>query len=155
MLRTYTEYKLKDTIHSLYKRGLIYDPSVPTPINRKDILAEEIENEYSTGNYYFGLTPAGVELWEEASKEYSEPIDWSNSWTLRYDSKRQEGYIDGTSRDVCLNVLIERNQDKLGSFKDWQVAMNSLVDSKMDGFQATYYKHISGGHRISFKLIKR
>ena len=145
-------HKLKDTIYSLYQRSFVYIASDTEPIDREDILAEETTNEYSTGNYYFGLTPAGVEFFEEASKEYDEPIDWSNSWTASYG---QEGHIDGTSREVCLNQLINWNQKGYGEFKEWQVDMNSLVHSEIEGFKAKYYKYIPGGHRIAFKLKRR
>ena len=145
---------IKDAIYRLYEQGLIYDSSIAN-IDREDILAEETTNEYHTGNYYFGLTPAGVEFWEEARKENDEPVDWSKTWTARRDYNEQKGYIDGTSREVCLNALIESNQETRGNFKDWQVDMSSLVDSEFEGFQAKYYKYIPGGHRISFKLKRR
>jgi hypothetical protein len=147
--------KLKDTIYKLYKRGLVYIESETAPVDREDILAEETTNQNSIGNYYFGLTPAGVELWEEASKKYDEPVDWSNSWIVHYDVEHQEGYINGTSREVCLNQLIRDNQSSYSLLEEWQVDMNSLVHSNVKGFQAKYYKYISGGHRIRFKLKKR
>jgi hypothetical protein len=144
--------EFKNTIYELYKRGLINDPSMSEPISREDILDEETTNEYHIGNYYFGLTPAGVEFWEEACRESGEPIDWSKSWHASYDTKKQEGYINGTSKEVCLNELESWNKKPQGDLKDWQVDMNSLVHSEIEGFQAKYYKYISGGHRVSFKL---
>ena len=148
-------HKLKNTIYHLYERGLIYIEGETALLDREDILAEEATNEYHTGNYYFGLTLAGVEFWEEARKECDEPVDWSKTWTAHRDYNEQKGYIDGTSREVCLNAFIESNQETRGNFKDWQVDMSSLVDSEIEGFQAKYYKYIPGGHRISFKLKRR
>jgi hypothetical protein len=150
-----TGYELKDVIYSLYKRGLIYIASETEPVDREDVLAEEITNEYSTGNYYFGLTSKGVEVWEKATEKYDEPVDWSKSWTANHDLERREGHIDGTSREVCLNRLKAWNENGYGEFKEWQVDMDSLIHSEIKGFQAKYYRYISGGHRISFKLKRR
>jgi hypothetical protein len=150
-----TEHQLKDTIYQLYKIGLVYIESETGPVSRENILAEETENEYSNGNYYFGLTPKGVEVWEASSGKYDEPINWSNSWKASYDIERQKGFIDGTSKEVCLSVLIKDNQEGFGMFKEWQIDMDSLEHSDIEGFQAKYYKYISGGHRISFKLKRR
>jgi len=133
-LQNISGQELKNTIYELYKRGLIYDRSATEPIACEDILTEETTNQYHIGNYYFGLTSAGVEFWEEARKEYNEPVDWSKMWVAHYDYNQQKGYIDGTSREACLNALIRNNQETRGNFKDWQVDMNSLVDSKIEGF---------------------
>lgn len=154
-LQNVSGHELKNTIYNLYKRGLISDRSVPEPLSCEDIMAEDPTNEYHTGNYYFGLTPAGVEFWEEARRESGEPVDWSRSWHASYDTKKQEGHIDGTSKEVCLKELESWNKKPRDSFKDWQVDMNSLIHLEIEGFQVKYYKYISGGHRISFKLRKR
>ena len=146
-LRNISGQELKNTIYELYKRGLIYDQSVTEPITREDILSQETTNQYLTGNYYFGLTPSGVDYWEKLSEQSGYPVDWSDSWTMTFDSERQEGHVDGTSRAVCLNAL--KKVDNL------ELDMNTLLDSEINGFLAKYYKYVSGGHRITFRYRKR
>jgi hypothetical protein len=150
-----TGYQLKVTIYQLYKNGLVYIENETESIALESILDEETENRYASGNYYFGLTPKGVEVWESSSGKYGEPIDWSNYWKVSYDIEKREGFIDGTTKEICLNVLNDENQRGSSIFKEWQIDTDSLKHSDIDGFQAKYYKYISGGHRISFKLKRR
>ena len=149
------DVELKNAIYGLYKRGLIHDRGISEPIPRESIMAEDTSNQYHTGNYYFGLTPAGVEFWEEARRKNGDPVDWSRMWSAYTSPEQHEGYIDGTFREVCLNVLKSWNDNGLDFLKDWQVDMDSLMESEIEGFYATYYKYISGGHRIFFKLKRR
>ncbi|MFC1846670.1 hypothetical protein ACFLYS_01230 [Chloroflexota bacterium] len=144
--------KLKEAIYGLYKSSLIYIKVETAQIDREDILAKETNNRYSIGNFYFGLTQEGVKFWENASEEYGEPLDWSNNWAAHYSPFRQDGYIDGSSQETCLKELMDFNRGTDGTSKEWKVDMNSLIHSDIEGFQASYYKYIPGGHRISFKL---
>lgn len=155
-----SEHLLKDTLYNLYQRKLIYIDKVSKTelIDREDIMAEEIDNEYSLGKYYFGLAPAGVEFWEEASKEYYKPVDWSSSHvTYLYPGEQDgcRGIIEGVSKEVCLNEILKWDKQGHISYTKWKVNMNSLVHSDIEGFRPKYCKYISGGHRISFKLNRQ
>ena len=138
--------RVKDTLFSLYQRGLVYISGEAEPVTHEEILAEKTTDKYLVGNYYFGLTSAGAEFWEESCREIGDPIDWSDSWVIRYHAERNEGYVDGMSRTICLKAL--------NMVEDRQVDMDSLVDSEIEGFQAKYYKFLSGGHRIWFTYTK-
>jgi len=104
--------------------------------------------------YWFGLTTLGCSIWQSHAEQFgSETVDWSRSWVGHGPDVNGRGYVDGTSREVCLEAL-----DHLIRFahltrdEDWEIDRSSLKDSAIDGFQAKYYKYIEGGHRISFKL---
>jgi hypothetical protein len=101
--------KLKSAIFHLYEQGFIFTDRITASLDRKDVLSEETNNPDTMGKYYFGMTSTGVRFWEEASKKYDKLQNWTRSWVLHYDFIRQEGYIDGTSRKVCLNEINKLN----------------------------------------------
>lgn len=113
----------------------------------------QLEIEGKTGNrpYWFGLTNSGCAAWEACSERYGgEPIDWSSSWTSSYSLKNLQGHVDGASVEVCLEAL-----DKiLPHDKEWEIDRESLGEMPIEGFDAKYYKHIKGGHRIKFRIKK-
>ncbi len=136
------------SVFALYQQGLIVED------NQKDVALKTLLGEspdYRNNVYWFGLTEIGYKYWEEYALTYSgEPIDWSKAWASHFDFKNQNGNIEGVSLEVCLQAL-----DKIDTEKDWQVDRTTLVNLKIEGFKAKYYKQMKGGCRISFSLKKR
>lgn len=139
---------IKKTTYELYQNGLLYEDTNQTL--DYNTLMSETEN-VADACYWFGLTQLGAGYWEKYSKKYSgNYIDWSQACTGYLDFQKNEGYLDGTSKRVCLNSL----QD-LVSTKDRQIDIDTIQYSKTNGFYAKYYKYITDGHRITFKLSRK
>ena len=130
-----------DALCRLHESGLVALPD-GTPLDREALIAEPEGNFDAL--YWFGLTASGCAAWEAGSET---PIDWSKMWSGRIDYEGRKGYVEGTSRDVCIAALPRLMPDK----KE-QIDMTSLSHSDISGFQAKYYKHLPGGHRIEFIL---
>ena len=128
-------------LYQLYKSGLI--ELMEGRLMQEEDLMSETEKSFDT-KYWFGLTSTGCDAWESGA---APPVDWSEAYTAHIDYKKQNGYIEGTTRKVCLREL-----NQLPIDKTFQIDMKSLSHSEIPGFQAKYYKYISGGHRIDFKL---
>jgi hypothetical protein len=141
--------KVNAIVYELCGRGLVSSYSKNMQKSGENILSEE-NMRHNTGEFYFGLTPAGAETWERASAVCDKPVDWSSSYVAARDFVAQKGRVDGVSREVCINALTKLTEDK-----EWQIDMNSLVESEITGFQAKYYKYMPGGYRISFRLTRR
>jgi hypothetical protein len=144
-----TDNELKNTIYNLYHHGLILVDGKTKRLSKIDILHEEISKESLIGNCYFGMTTKGAYAWEEASSQYGEIIDWSDSTVSNLEYKTQRGYVEGISIQICLRKLGELILDN-----NWQIDMNSIIHSEIDGFRPKYYKYIPGGYRICFTLKK-
>ena len=141
---------VRNTVYELYKRNLIQADHEAV---KSKILMKESE-DYIEAYYWFGLTQSGAKYWEESAKRYSDvPVDWSRAWSSRLSYEKQEGYVEGTSLEVCFSAIDELNQNKYRN-KEWLIDTNTFIHSEIQGFQATYFKYIEGGHRISFKLKK-
>jgi hypothetical protein len=145
--RNISQKEVAETIYKLYQNGLVED--------KKEAVDYETlinESEDYAGNYYwFSLTDVGFNYWEKFASIYSDgPNDWSKSWVAQPDYKMGEGFIDGASLEACLQGL-----DRIDDDKEWKIDRNSLIHSEIEGFQAKYYKHINGGHRITFKFVRR
>jgi hypothetical protein len=139
---------IKKTTYELYQKGLLYE--VTNQSLDYNILMSETENA-AEAHYWFGLTQLGAEYWEKHSRKYSgNYIDWSQACIGYLDFQKNEGYLDGTSKRVCLNSL----QDLVHA-KDRQIDVDTIQYSKTEGFYAKYFKYITGGHRITFKLSRK
>ena len=142
-----SKHEVAEIVYTLWQRGLI---SADINVVNKEIRLSETE-EYANASYWFGLTEKGTSYWEEGAKVFDNgKIDWTDAWSGHFNFKKGEGFIDGTSIEVCREAL-----QKIDTNKEWQIDMNSLVDSEISGFKAKYYKYIEGGHRITFKLKRR
>jgi hypothetical protein len=144
-----TQLTIAKTVYKLWElEMLVADCSQPVD---KDTLFSE-PPEYEKATYWFRLTAKGAAIYEEGLKVLkNDTFDWNASYSGLYSYKNKQGYVDGTSKDVCLNEILEFNKTE----KEWQVDMDSFVYSKIKGFRPHYWKYIEGGHRISFKLINK
>jgi hypothetical protein len=142
-----SQKEVAESVYKMYTQGLLfefYNKSVDY-----EILLNE-SSDYADANYWFGLTAIGCKSWEENDPVYlGEPIDWSRAWTRYLDVVNKKGWIKGTSQEVCLTALKDLIKDE-----KWQVDTTTIVHSKIEGFQAKYYKYIEGGHKITFLLKK-
>jgi hypothetical protein len=139
--------KIKEIVYGLYQEGFLYEDTNQTV--DYSTLMSETEN-YADAHYWFGLTQLGAESWEKYAKTYSgNNIDWSHAWRGHVDYKEKNGYIDGVSKEVCFNAL-----KMVLTEKNWQIDIETIQHSKIDGFQAKYYKYIPGGHRITFTITQ-
>jgi len=137
-----------DAIHHLIKEGYIQIRG--GHIFDKEALLSEPE-EYLETKYWFGLTTLGCEAWEAHSVEYAGyPIDWTQAWSASISFENREGHIDGVSKEVCLAAI--NKELFLLREEPFEIDKKSMKYSKINGFNAKYYKYISGGCRISFKL---
>jgi len=135
-----------DAIHNLIKEGCIQIQGGHI-FDKKALLSEP--EEYFDTKYWFGLTTLGCKAWEAHSVEYAGyPIDWTQAWSSYISYRNREGYIDGVSKEVCLAAISKGLLREEG----FEIDKKSMKYSKIDGFNAKYYKYISGGCRISFKL---
>jgi len=142
-----SKLEIVDCLQHLFNKGYIQLPK-EIPFNR-DALLSEPQEEYWDTKYWFGLTDAGCKTWEDyLEKNLGSPVDWSRAWNARLNYKKEEGYVVGTTKKVCLKAF-----EKLKSGRsDFRIRRKLLKHSTIPGFDATYYKYISGGHRIDFKL---
>ena len=101
---------------------------------------------------FYGLTTSGCELWERLDRTYSadEPLDWSKSWVCRLDWTHGTGCVVGATRSACEAALAKES-----ATGGWEVDTTSIVHRPVEGFQAKYYKWLSGGHEISFSIRSR
>lgn len=130
-----------NALYRLHQSGLI--ELTDGQLLRREILMSETKGNIDTP-LWFGLTSTGCTAWESGAKS---PIDWSGAWCGHLDYESQKGHVEGTTREVCLGALTRLSPDK-----KFQIDMASLSHSELSGFQAKYYKHLPGGHRIDFKL---
>lgn len=130
-----------DALCRLHEAGLVALPD-RTTLSREALIAEA-EGNFDTP-HWFGLTSSGCAAWEAGSET---PIDWSEMWSGHIDYESRKGYVEGTSQDVCITALPRLIPDN-----KQQIDMTSLSHSDISGFQAKYYKHLPGGHRIDFVL---
>jgi hypothetical protein len=140
--------EVAESILKLYQKDLLLED------NHQDVVPHNLIMEgvdYRDNVYWFGLTDKGCKYWEEYAPTYSGgPIDWSQCWVGHLDYEHKNGHVDGISLKGCLQGL-----KRIDTEKDWQVDRTTLTTLVIAGFQATYYKYIKGGCRVSFKLKKR
>ncbi len=142
-----SKIEIIDCLQQLFGKGhiqLLHGMS----FNREVMLAEPQE-EYWDTKYWFGLTDAGCKTWEDYLDKYlGDPVDWSKVWSAQLSYEKEEGYVVGTTKEVCLKAFRKLKSGR----NDFRIRRKLLKHSKIHGFDATYYKHIPGGHRIDFKL---
>ncbi|HBC87378.1 MAG TPA: hypothetical protein DCZ94_10520 [Lentisphaeria bacterium] len=137
-----------DRIEILIQKGLIKLLN-DVDFDKETLLAEP-EN-YPGTEFWFGLTEKGAGAFEKHAKKFDgSEIDWSGSYCIHRDFSDQTGYVEGTSEKVCLSSLSSILDDD-----EWIIDMTSLKHSDIPGFQAKYYKYLSGGHRIDFRIKKK
>lgn len=135
-----------NSLHNLIKEGYLQIKGGQS-FDKKALLSEP--EEYFETKYWFGLTTLGCKAWEAHSVEYTgHPINWTQAWSASFSLENQQGHIDGVSKKVCLTAINKGLFRELG----FEIDKKSMKYSKIDGFNPKYYKYISGGCRISFKL---
>jgi hypothetical protein len=143
-----SQNEVAETVYKLYQRGLVLED------NNKVVDFHTLLNEsadYLDNVYWFGLTEIGGTAWEENAKIYSgENIDWSRAWRGKLNFENQIGQVEGTSKEACLLGM-----EKIDINDTWQIDRATIVFSAVEGFQAKYFKYISGGQMMNFKLKKR
>jgi hypothetical protein len=136
------------TLLSLHEQGLVrlQNGNRPDP----QALLSEREEDFDTP-HWFALTPEGCTRWERDSMTFSgSPISWSEAWSGHVDFASCKGHVDGTNEAVCLSALPRLLHDD-----KWTIDMTSLAHSEIPGFRAKYYKYLTGGHRIDFRIRKK
>ena len=133
-----------DRIELLLQKGLI--KLANDIVFVKEMLLAEPEEYYDT-DFWFGLTERGAEEWEKHAKKFGEfEVDWSDAWSESLNYHKQQGYILGVSKEICMKYLKANRKDI--------VDFDSLKVIPISSFQAKYYKILSGGVKIKFKLNK-
>ena len=137
------------TLYELFQRGLVALQDGGS-LQLQTLLSEPQEN-FDT-RLWFGLTQSGCVEWEKHAEQFcGDAIHWAQTWSGNISYLDAAGYVDGTTREVCvesLNTLLPENTE-------WEIDRSTLQYSAIAGFNAKYYKYIQGGHRISFKLRKK
>jgi len=137
------------TLYELFERGLVALQDGGS-LQLQTLLSEPEEN-FDT-RLWFGLTQSGCVEWEKHAEQFcGDAIHWAQTWSGNISYLDAAGYVDGTTREVCvesLNTLLPENTE-------WEIDRSTLQYSAIAGFNAKYYKYIQGGHRISFKLRKK
>jgi hypothetical protein len=137
------------TLYQLFERGLVALQDGGS-LQLQTLLSES-EDNFDT-RLWFGLTQTGCFEWEKHAEQFSgNAIHWGQSWSGNISYLDAAGYVDGTTREVCVEALNRLLPDDT----EWEIDRNTLQDSAIAGFDAKYYKYIHGGHRISFKLRKK
>jgi hypothetical protein len=133
-------------LHSLFIDNLVFIEDIKK-IDLGELLSEP-EDNFAT-KFWFGLTARGCEAWENQSVEFSgEPTTWSAVWFV-FDSRQEGvGYVEGVSREVCVEGLKRVHPD---SWED-KITDKCIEEKPIAGFHAEYYKYIEGGYRIDYKL---
>jgi hypothetical protein len=139
--------EVAECVYGLYKNGLVFEDN-NKKLDREILVGESVD--HPEDKYWFGLTEKGCRYWEDYSCTYTgETISWEDAWSSKVDYQNLIGYVDGTSLKACSIGL-----EKFEIEKGWQIDRNCLKNSKIEGFKAKYYKDITGGYRVTFKLKK-
>ncbi|MBN1693404.1 MAG: hypothetical protein JW845_07615 [Dehalococcoidales bacterium] len=141
--------KLRETVFDLYQRGILYEID-KRAVKYEKLMTEPTEQMDIYNEYAFGLTELGSDLWAEGSKKYSKiPVDWTKASILVFDPPRGKGFVEGTTKEVCLTKLNEWSKEYR-----WQPEKSTIIHKEIEGFKPYYHKHLTGGHRITFKIKK-
>jgi hypothetical protein len=137
------------TLYQLFEHGLVGLQDGGSL--QLQALLSESKGNFDT-RFWFGLTQAGCVEWEKHAKQFcGDAVDWAQAWSGNISYLDAQGYVDGTTRKVCIEAL----NTLLSDNTEWEIDKDTLQDSAIAGFNAKYYKYIHGGHRISFKLRKK
>ena len=101
---------------------------------------------------FIGMTPKGCEEWEKHFLEFNNQLpDWSDYYCINYNDQT----IQSLSKDICYEELDSLKSYYLNRENDpdeGYFIIDSYLHTKINGFQATYYKYLEGGHCIKFTL---
>lgn len=140
--------KVAETVYKLFERGLIFE-NKQREVDFQTLINEP--TEYLQSTYRFGLTEAGSRVWEENALRYTgETVDWSKAYAGCFDFTNKAGRVEATSSDMCLIGMEAMDKNEI-----WLIDRTTIAGLAIDGFMATYHKHIPGGYRITFKLKPR
>ncbi len=153
--------EVADNLSDLVAKGFVSLPG-GVAFDRAKLLAETEENYDTT--YCFRLTESGSAVWESNAERFSgAPVSWENASRVSFDHKAGTGYVQGTTKEVCLKALADGAGWEQGlkamadRFKYMQglrlrLDKSSFRHSTIDGFHAAYHKYLTGGHRIDFRF---
>lgn len=141
--------KLREKVYDLYQRGILYEDA-KRMVEYDKLMTEPPEQVDLDSEYAFGLTELGSEYWAEGSKKYAKkPIDWTRASIIIFHPQQGIGWVEGTTKEVCLAKLDEWPKENR-----WQADVSTIAHEEIEGFKPHYHKYLKGGHRITFKIKK-
>lgn len=134
-------------IYAMLSRGLL------TQMELMPITEDQLQNlnpEHPDAQFWFGMSSIGVEAWEKDASLYKSAVDWSRAWTFRVNYVDSSGYCEGVSEAVCREALTNQSR-----FSDVEILVNTIKVAKLSSFSPKYYKTLTGGVRLDFKIRRK